>query len=75
MPFGECGIAHGNYDSTETAPPLYSARVVLRRVLKKRCRTLPAEGLGVFPQTKKSPKIGGFRGLNTAFSVLCFGHG
>jgi hypothetical protein len=47
--------------------------VFFARVPKKRCRTLPAEGLGVFPQTEKSPKIGGFRGLNTAFLVLCLG--
>jgi Fe-S-cluster containining protein len=38
---------------------------------EKEVKTLPAEGLGVFPQIKKSPKIGGFRGLNAAFSVLC----
>jgi hypothetical protein len=31
------------------------------------------QGLGVFPKTKKSPKIGGFRGLTTTFSVLCIG--
>jgi hypothetical protein len=46
--------------------------IVFWRVPKKRCRTLPAEGLGVFPQTKTSPKIGGLRGLNTTFSAFCF---
>ena len=33
------------------------------RPLKKRCRILPAGGLGVSPNLKKSPKIGGYRGL------------
>jgi hypothetical protein len=32
------------------------------RPLKKRCRVLPAGGLGVFPQLRKSPKIGGIGG-------------
>jgi hypothetical protein len=31
----------------------------LARLPKKRCRTLPAEGLGVYPQTNNPPKIGG----------------
>ena len=30
--------------------------------LKKRCRILPAGGLGVSPSFKKSPKIGGLGG-------------
>jgi hypothetical protein len=33
------------------------------RLLRKRCRILPAGGLGVSPSFKKSPKIGGYRGL------------
>jgi hypothetical protein len=41
------------------------------RPLKKRCRILPAGGLGVSPSYKKSPKIGGYRGLiETYFSSL-----
>jgi hypothetical protein len=62
-----------NDNQTKDVPRLHLLLVWLLdiwRVPKKKCRTLPAEGLGVFPQTKKSPKIGGFRGLNTAFSVL-----
>ena len=34
-----------------------------KRPLKKRCRIHPAGGLGVSPSFKKSPKIGGYRGL------------
>jgi hypothetical protein len=30
---------------------------------EKRYRILPVRGLGVSPSYKKSPKIGGFRGL------------
>jgi hypothetical protein len=35
----------------------------MARPLKKRFRILPAGGLGVSPSFKKSPKIGGYRGL------------
>jgi hypothetical protein len=31
-------------------------------MLKKKCRILPAGGLGVSPSFKKSPKIGGLGG-------------
>jgi hypothetical protein len=34
--------------------------------------TMPV-GLGEYPQPQKSPKIGGFRGLNTTFSILYVG--
>jgi hypothetical protein len=40
------------------------------RPLKKRCRILPAGGLGVSPNFKKSPKIGGYRGLIGNISVI-----
>jgi hypothetical protein len=39
-------------------------------LLKKRCRILPAGGLGVFPQLKKSPKTGGYRGLIKTISEI-----
>jgi hypothetical protein len=45
----------------------------LERLPRKRCRILPAEGLGVYPQTKKSPKIGGLRGLITVYPALYIG--
>jgi hypothetical protein len=38
-------------------------------MLKKRCRILPAGGLGVSPSSKKSPKTGGFRGLIETISA------
>jgi hypothetical protein len=38
--------------------------------LKKRCRILPAGGLGVSPSFNKSPKIGGYRGLIDTISVV-----
>jgi hypothetical protein len=42
---------------------------IAMRLLKKRCRILPAGGLGVSPQLKKSSKIGGYRELiKTIFS-------
>jgi hypothetical protein len=40
------------------------------RLLKKRCRILPAGGLGVSPSFKKSPKIGGYRGLIKTISAF-----
>ncbi len=40
------------------------------RLLKKRCRMLPAGGLGVSPSLKKSPKIGGLRGLILTISAI-----
>jgi hypothetical protein len=44
----------------------------LKRPLRKRCRILPVGGLGVSPSfLKKSPKIGGYRGLiKTALAAL-----
>jgi hypothetical protein len=42
----------------------------MMRPLKKRCRILPAGGLGVSPSFKKSPKIGGYRGLIKAISAF-----
>jgi len=39
-----------------------SKRRLMRRPLKKRCRILPAGGLGVAYQLYKSPKIGGLGG-------------
>jgi len=41
-----------------------------KRPLKKRCRILPAGGLGVSPSFKKSPKIGGYRGLIETINVI-----
>ena len=35
----------------------------VEKEVKKRCRILPAGGLGVSPSFKKTPKIGGYRGL------------
>jgi hypothetical protein len=44
---------------------------IVMRLLKKRCRILPAGGLGVSPSLIKSPKIGGYRGLiKTIFSCI-----
>jgi hypothetical protein len=40
------------------------------KLLKERCRILPARGLGVSPSFKKSPKIGGFRGLIESISTV-----
>jgi hypothetical protein len=40
------------------------------RPLKKRCRILPAGGLGLSPSLKKSPKIGGYRGLIKTINVI-----
>jgi hypothetical protein len=41
------------------------------RPLKKRCRILPAGGLGVSPSlNKQSPKIGGYRGLIEIISAV-----
>jgi hypothetical protein len=40
------------------------------RPLKKRCRILTAGGLGVSPSFKKSPKIGGYRGLIESISAV-----
>jgi hypothetical protein len=40
------------------------------RPLKKRCRILPAGGLGVPPSFKKSPKIGGYRGFIEIISAV-----
>ena len=45
------------------------------RPLKKRCRILPAGGLGVSPSfKKKSPKTGGYRGLIEAISDNFYCH-
>jgi hypothetical protein len=44
-----------------------------KRLLKKRCRILPAGGLGIPPSIKKTTRIGGYRGLIetiSAFSVI-----
>jgi hypothetical protein len=38
--------------------------------MKKRCRILPAGGLGVSTSFKKSPKIGGYRGLIKTISAV-----
>jgi len=38
--------------------------------LKKRWRMIPAGGLGVSPSFKKSPKIGGYRGLINTISAF-----
>jgi len=35
---------------------------IIKRPLKKKCRILPAGGLGVSPRYNKSPKIGGLGG-------------
>jgi hypothetical protein len=59
-----------NPDTVDTAAVGATGILIKEKVPKKRCRTLPAGGLRVFPQTKKSPKFGGFRWLNIAFSVL-----
>jgi len=40
------------------------------RLLKKRCRILPAGGLGVPPGFKNSPKTGGYRGLIKTISAV-----
>jgi hypothetical protein len=38
--------------------------------LKKRCRILPAGGLGLPPGYKKSPMIGGYRGLIKTILII-----
>ena len=40
-----------------------------RRLLKKRCRILPAGGLGVSPSFNKSPKDWGIQGVERDFLV------
>ena len=40
--------------------------------MKKKCRILPAGGLGVVSHSlNKSPNLGGFRGLIKTISVIC----
>jgi hypothetical protein len=41
-----------------------------RRPLKKRCRILPAGGMGVSPTIKEVPQDWGIRGLNTNLSAV-----
>ena len=48
----------------------YVEATLFKRPLKKRCRILPAGGLGVSPSFKKSPKIGGYRGLIKTISAF-----
>ena len=43
---------------------------IMRRPMKKRCRILPAGGLGVSPSFKKAPKIGGLWGLIETISAV-----
>ena len=50
----------------------YVEATLLKRPLKKKCRILPAGGLGVSPSFKKSPKIGGYRGLIESISAVSF---
>jgi len=45
---------------------------MFRRPLKMRCRILPAGGMGVPPSLKKSPKIGGYRGLIESISAVAY---
>ena len=45
-----------------------------KRSLRKKCRALPAGGLGVSPSFKKPPKIGGYRGLIEAINVIDVGN-
>jgi hypothetical protein len=42
----------------------------MKRMLNKKCRILPAGGLGVSPSFKGSPKIRGFRGLIETMSAV-----
>jgi len=44
----------------------------IERPLKKRCRILPARGLGVSPSFKISPKHGGYRGLIESISAVSY---
>jgi hypothetical protein len=45
--------------------------MVIMRPLKKRCPDyIGAGGLGVSPSFKKSPKIGGYRGLSETISAV-----
>ncbi len=42
-----------------------------KETAEQRCRILPAGSLGVSPSLKKSPKIGGYRGLiKTMFGIF-----
>jgi hypothetical protein len=43
---------------------------IYKRLLKKKCRILPAGGLGVSPSFLKFPKIGGYRGLIESISAV-----
>jgi hypothetical protein len=67
-----CNINRGEPDNRKAMRLISNVKSPFSkwRVPKKRRRILPAEGLGVFPRTKISPKIGGLRGLKIAFSVL-----
>ncbi len=49
-------------DEDVTTMLVHSNPATIMRPLKKRCRKLPAGGLGVSPNFKKSPKIGGLGG-------------
>jgi hypothetical protein len=49
---------------------LLSSETKLNIALKERCRILPAGGLGVSPSFKKSPKLGGYRGLIETISTV-----
>jgi hypothetical protein len=73
-PFAEEKLANGVFHKTGysiiVGENAFKAKDFLLYHLEsaeKRCRALPAGGLGVFPQTKRSSKIGGLRGLTTAF--------
>jgi hypothetical protein len=48
----------------------FRSAITFKRPLKKWCRILPAGGLGGSLSFKKSPKIGGYRGLIEANSVV-----
>jgi hypothetical protein len=53
-----------------TALRTKSQALYIMRPLKKRCRILPAGGLGVSPSYKSPPKIGGYRGLIESISAV-----
>jgi hypothetical protein len=56
-------FTNNNYSILRKTPSRIPPLALFERPMKKKCRILPAGGLGVSPRFKISPKIGGYRGL------------
>ena len=63
-------VAFGMTVRCEGTIAIASASRQSQRCNPRRCRILHAGGLGVSPNFKKSPKIGGYRGLIKIISVF-----